>query len=153
MTAFVICLRIEIGGCLCHVMTLSTTESIDSVVFYVSRPKAARPQPKWQAHSVCRPVSPSLANGTRSVPTTFRKTYFAHSDLDSETSPHLARMLSRKNLGVFRDFARNTWPRCGSNVVAEFARISVRLRDESVFAARRKSGDFRYDRASTICCH
>ena len=47
---------------------------------------------------MCRPLSPSLANGTRSVPATFRKTYSAHRDLDSETSPHLERMLSRKNL-------------------------------------------------------
>ena len=46
---------------------------------------------------MCRPLSPSLANGTRSVPATFRKTYSAHSDLDFETSPHLTRVLRRSN--------------------------------------------------------
>ena len=37
------------------------------------------------------------------------------------------------------------WPLRGSQAVAEFARISVCFLDESAFAARRKSGDFRYD--------
>ena len=94
---------------------------------------------------MCRPLSPSRANGTRSVPTTFRKTYSAHSDLDSETFPHLARMLPRKNLRFVSDFAEKKWSLRGSGVVAEFARISVCLHGESVSVAHRKSGDFRYD--------
>ena len=60
---------------------------------------------------MCRPLSASLANGTRSVSATFRKTRFAHSDLDSKTSPHLARMLSRKNLRFVSDYAEKKWPR------------------------------------------
>ena len=46
---------------------------------------------------------------------------------------------------VVRDFARKMWPRCGSGIVAKFARISVCLHGESESATRRKSGDFRYD--------
>ena len=64
----------------------------------------------------------------------------------------LCRYLWPKNLRIVWDFAEKKWSLRGRKVVAEFARISVCFWDESVSAARRKSGDFRYTRASTILC-
>ena len=55
-----------------------------------------------------------LRYGTRSVPATFTKTNSAQNDLDPEGSSQIACILLSKNLGIVRDFARKTWPRCGS---------------------------------------